>query len=293
MNKEKLIDIILKDLDELKDISEDIKKGSSVSKLETDIALSKATLILQEFQLLKEKYTEETTSPVVEEVKMVEITKEEKPIISKPIEKEPEPQIVSETLLELDNDAEPFEDELPEDGSDEDDEFEEEMEEESDDFEVDEELEPEEEPEEEEEEVDDDYDDGDDDDEKIDDDFDDAIDEDDEIPPTQAEKKMVGENFHIEKSLNDTIGNSNNTLDQKIAHSRITSLQSAIGINDRFLFIRELFNNDGDLYMEAIKRLDQCEDIREAVEYLSSNFKIKKTETSLKFVELIKRRFAK
>lgn len=111
-------------------------------------------------------------------------------------------------------------------------------------------------------------------------------------PAVQSNKKMVGEKFQAGKSLNDLIG-GNGTLDEKIATSPIKSLHASIGINDRFLFIRELFNNDTTKYAKTIEDLDQLENIKQAVDYLTSNMKMQKTETSLKFVELIKRRFAK
>ena len=372
MNKEKLIDIILKDVEELKDIAEEIGKDGSAAKLETDIALSKATLIVQELHLLKEKYiagnfhpvVEKTTAPVLPEQEMAD-EPEEKPIVNSSFEIVEENQTheeeitekISAPILILDEEADreygdfeekeklPIEDDdtfLEEDNTDEEgdvasdeDRFEVAGEEEDkidaissfddeDDFDAD--AIPEQE--------DDESDNGDDfeneedefadveipedeDDISVEEpeferrknepdeeddsteevagfDGEDGLDEEeDDLPPVG---KTIGENFRIGKSLNDMMGNKNNnddTLDQKFAHGPISSLQSAIGINDRFLFIREMFNNDAQLYATAIKRLDECADLREAVEYLSSNFRIKKTETSLRFVELIKRRFAK
>ena len=65
-----------------------------------------------------------------------------------------------------------------------------------------------------------------------------------------------------------------------------------VGINDRFQYIRELFDGSSDKYTEAVSSLDSMSNINEAVAYLQHNFKWKKNETSLKFVNLIKRRFA-
>ena len=311
MNKEKLINIILKDIEELKDISEEIKKDNPSQKLETDIALSKATIILQEFQLLKEKYIlENFHQPVIEiqknfvsaETKVEEKAQEEPAIPATPNVLHEEEQVpeeyVPEPMIIIDEEA--VEDDDTEDDDFEVSETEHQLVEmiESDEEEEDEQVQDEDEIEEES-----DFDENEDKDEENEEensfeeedefeDEDDFEEEDEEIAPPPFEKRTVGENFHSEMSLNDRLEN-NNTLDQKISHSPISSLQSAIGINDRFLFIREVFNNDSTLYATAIKRIDGCANIKEAVDYLSSNFKIKKTETSLKFVELIKRRFAK
>ena len=335
MNKEKLINIILKDIEELKEIAEEIEKGGSGAKLETDIALSKATLVLQELQLLKEKYivgnhqpvVKEVINPVLSELEPVEEPEKEQSeahiTFEVAEEQAPEDEFTEgmhEPILILDEEAKgeygvPEEENGNSDGEEDDEAVPEGDDDGSvgdDDGSVGDDDDSE---------GDDDGSEGDDDDSEGDDDIseeedgdsdedDEEFDEDEDFEEENEDEdgfeeeeddlpqagKTVGENFHRERSVNDMMGNknhSNDTLDQKFAHGPISSLQLAIDINDRFLFIREMFNNDAQLYATAIKRLDSCADIREAVEYLSSNFRIKKTETSLKFVELIKRRFAK
>ena len=69
-------------------------------------------------------------------------------------------------------------------------------------------------------------------------------------------------------------------------------MQAAIGINDRFQYIRELFDGDNQKYLEAVKTIDSFDNLKDAVEYLRDNYKWKKNETSLKFVRLVKRRFS-
>jgi len=379
MNKEKLIDTILKDIDELKDISEEIKNDGAGVLLETNIALSKATLIFQEFQLLKEKYilkdhqpfpseaqepvintwvTESPVGSVPEEIQEQQepekISMEEK--IPEPVEEEteeksepeeeadsgeteeepvseendyspeeqpeentveeklpeqqeeqPEENITEEKLPEQpeeevkedlpEPEEQPEEETVPEETAEEQPEEKETPEEEveeTDDEETGETIEEEETPEEEEtdiEENSEEEEENDDSEEENDngEDEDENSGYDDEPQPTN---RTIGENFHSEASLNDRFGHQENTLDQKIARSSVTSLQSSIGINDRFLFTREIFNNDADLYSRTIEQIDNCRNIREAVDYLSSHFRIKRTETSLRFVDLIKRRFA-
>jgi len=73
----------------------------------------------------------------------------------------------------------------------------------------------------------------------------------------------------------------------------IDSIKASIGINDRFLFIRELFENSSEQFEAAISALDSLENIRDAVNYLKINFKWHKTEASQKFLVLVKRRFTK
>jgi hypothetical protein len=71
----------------------------------------------------------------------------------------------------------------------------------------------------------------------------------------------------------------------------LKSIRDGIGINDRFLFIRELFGNDLEKYEATIAALDSFNRIEEAVSYLKQNFKWNKSEAGQKFLNLVKRRF--
>ena len=103
--------------------------------------------------------------------------------------------------------------------------------------------------------------------------------------------QRLGDSFSKEKSLNDLINVDNTKLEHKLSNRPVTSIKSAIGINDRFQYIRELFDGNADTFAKAVSELDAKNNIQEAVVYLQQNFKWKKNETSLKFVNLVKRRF--
>ncbi len=106
---------------------------------------------------------------------------------------------------------------------------------------------------------------------------------------TEANQRL-GDSFFKERSVNDMVTDHNN-LEFKLSNRPVSSIQAAIGINDRFQYIRELFDGSGEKFTETVKRLDSMNHISEAVSFLQQNFKWKKNETSLKFVNLVKRRF--
>lgn len=116
---------------------------------------------------------------------------------------------------------------------------------------------------------------------------DDMLEEDNER--TEANSRL-GDSFLKGKSVNDIITDQNK-LEYKLSNRPVSSIQAAIGINDRFQYIRELFDGDSDKFLETVKTLDSMQNIKEAVDFLRRNFKWKKNETSLKFVNLVKRRF--
>jgi hypothetical protein len=107
-----------------------------------------------------------------------------------------------------------------------------------------------------------------------------------------TEKKVFGEQFAKEPSLNDKLA-STNFHEAKIKAQPVESIKGTIGLNDRFLFTRELFGNDSARYESSIDHLDQLTTILEAIEFLEKNFQWTKNDASLKFMDLVKRRFEK
>ena len=71
----------------------------------------------------------------------------------------------------------------------------------------------------------------------------------------------------------------------------IPNIWDGIGINDRILFIRELFENNSSKFEAAVKSINQLDTIQEAVNFLKLNFVWHKSEASQKFLVLVKRRF--
>ena len=62
-------------------------------------------------------------------------------------------------------------------------------------------------------------------------------------------------------------------------------------MNDKYLFIRELFKNDRDLYDGALKYLDSVDSFEEALAFVERHFKWdENSETTQKFVNLLHRR---
>ncbi len=107
----------------------------------------------------------------------------------------------------------------------------------------------------------------------------------------QHEKHTLGEKFTAGKSVHDLLMTEKIKSDLKFSNIPIPNLASAIGTNDKFLFTRELFEGNMEQFTDTIRQLDAMKNIREAVDFLQENFNWKKSETSHKFLELVKRRF--
>jgi hypothetical protein len=105
-----------------------------------------------------------------------------------------------------------------------------------------------------------------------------------------SEKHILAEKFVAGKSLNDLLLEKTR-FGFKFSNMPLTSLVSSIGTNEKFLFTRELFDGNMESFSETVQKLDAMDTIREAADFLRDNFKWKKSETSLRFIDLIKRRF--
>ena len=122
-----------------------------------------------------------------------------------------------------------------------------------------------------------------------------------DIPENSGE--ILAEEFkEVKKTLNETLGESHQMVNDILSPEKdeagykitpINSIWDGIGINDRFLFIRELFANSSAKLENTVTALDKLATIQDAVTYLKMNFKWNKTEASQKFLVLVKRRFTK
>lgn len=88
---------------------------------------------------------------------------------------------------------------------------------------------------------------------------------------------------HVEEvpqRLGDVIAKGVTTLADAIAeeqptaaYNRITEIRKAIGLNDKFLMIRDLFAGDANLYEDTITRLDEFDDLDECMIFIVENFR--------------------
>ncbi|HQN17244.1 MAG TPA: hypothetical protein PLC90_12945 [Bacteroidales bacterium] len=82
-----------------------------------------------------------------------------------------------------------------------------------------------------------------------------------------ADKETVADKFkETAPSVLEKISAEKNdkTVAEKIGKSTVTNLKSAIGINDKFLFINQLFKGDLQGYNRAIEKLNACTTIEMA-----------------------------
>ena len=109
--------------------------------------------------------------------------------------------------------------------------------------------------------------------------------------------KEVNEIMGRQESINDKLKENRTEVMHKIKDTPIRDLRKAIGINDRFVFINELFRGDEPMYERSIKTINGFNVYSEAEYWMNRELKIKlgwdDTRENVKhFYQLVKRRFS-
>lgn len=113
---------------------------------------------------------------------------------------------------------------------------------------------------------------------------------------------------HTSREINEMLGGRDSSLNDKLKEYKveighvltdhpIRDLKKAIGINDRYVFINELFRGDEVMYERSLKTINGFRIFAEAEYWIERELKVKlgweeHKETTRHFYQLIKRRFA-
>lgn len=99
------------------------------------------------------------------------------------------------------------------------------------------------------------------------------------------------------ESLNEKLKEERVEVMSALQDSPVRDLKKAIGVNDRFLFVNELFRGDENMYERSVKTINGFSIYPEAQYWIQRELKVKlswpdSSETVRLFDQLIKRRFS-
>lgn len=117
--------------------------------------------------------------------------------------------------------------------------------------------------------------------------------------PARDKSREIHESIAGEpvSSLNDALRESRTELSDALQEQPIRDLKKAIGINDRFLYINELFRGDEVMYERSIKTINGFSIYPEAEYWIKRELKLKlgwndQSPVVQQFDQLVKRRFS-
>ncbi len=120
-----------------------------------------------------------------------------------------------------------------------------------------------------------------------------------EIPTLshQPRAKEVNDSSDQAESLNDKLKQGKTELLEVLKETPVKDLRKAIGINDRFLFINDLFRGDEIMYERSIKTINNFNIYAEAEYWITRELKLKlgwdrDNNAVLHFDQLVRRRFS-
>jgi hypothetical protein len=118
------------------------------------------------------------------------------------------------------------------------------------------------------------------------------------LPPKPEPKKEVNESVRdANPSINEKLKAPQKELSEKLTDHTIKDLKKGIDVNERFLYINELFRGDETMYERSIKTINSFSIWPEAEYWISRELKIKlgwdeKNPVVQQFYQLVRRRFA-
>ena len=108
-------------------------------------------------------------------------------------------------------------------------------------------------------------------------------------PATSSEQK---------RSLNDLFNErrEDHSISNQYRHAKVGDLTKAISINDKFIYIKELFHNRGEDFSASIRQLNECKNMDEAFDCLEELkqkfFWDSKSDAYLSFCDLLRRKYS-
>ena len=115
--------------------------------------------------------------------------------------------------------------------------------------------------------------------------------------PSSATKEINESVVLNHSSVNEKLKQSRIDLGESLTDLPVRDLKKAIGVNDRFLFINELFRGDEVVYERSIKTINSFTILPEAEYWIQRELKVKNgwkdsDEVVKQFYQMVKRRFS-
>jgi hypothetical protein len=114
-----------------------------------------------------------------------------------------------------------------------------------------------------------------------------------EAPARSAERAILADKYKSNKRfINESLAAGREDVGSRIQSKPIRNISSALGINDRFKLIKELFNGDKESFQNTIGVLDGASNFNEAFNYINATFDWDMEEESVQLLlDLVRRKF--
>lgn len=112
------------------------------------------------------------------------------------------------------------------------------------------------------------------------------------IAAASKSPSVLGETIGDKRILSDKLVGDGESTNQRMIGKPVDDIKKAIGINDRFLFQRELFEGNAQRMNQTIEELNQLNTFENAKAFIAANFSWEYgNETAETFINAVHRRF--
>ena len=115
------------------------------------------------------------------------------------------------------------------------------------------------------------------------------------VSPQKTKPTELNETIEASSSVNDKLQSGQTEIGASLKKEAVQDLRKAIGVNDRYLFIQELFGGNEADYELAIKTINDFHTLQQAVDFINAKFNFQdsnKAEVLSQFQQLLSRRFS-
>lgn len=111
-------------------------------------------------------------------------------------------------------------------------------------------------------------------------------------PSPDKEKTLAQKYEKTGEFLNEKLGNGIASHPSRLQGGPIKTISGSIGINDRFFYIREIFEGNSESFKKSIENLDKASNFNEAFNYLKSQLMCDMdSEAVQNLLNLVRRKF--
>lgn len=113
-----------------------------------------------------------------------------------------------------------------------------------------------------------------------------------EFHASKPSTEILGEKYQGKRKFrNDSLAAGKKDVATKLQNKPVEDLSKSIGINDKFMYTKELFHGNAELYTKTIAKLNEYTDMNEAMFFIQENFSWdSKNEAANQLIELVRRK---
>lgn len=114
-----------------------------------------------------------------------------------------------------------------------------------------------------------------------------------DVKRDDSRKSIIGDIFSLSSTIGDAVKRENPAWMDDLPGDKIDNMADAVSLNDRMIFVRELFDEDSEQFILTLDRLNEIGSLTEGISYLRAAFPEwdESSDSVYRFYMIVRRRF--